>query len=251
MFAPKRTLVFNTDLKGLSLNPQQGRADHELESRRAAIGTGDRGRTCADRRRRAGRAHVGVDLGADGQAIFDLLGRGFTLLRFDDIDVTSFVAAAAERGLPLEVVDIRDAHARTLYERNLVLIRPDHHVAWRGDAMPDRADAVLDRVRGAAPNWPAPAGQTDPAATARRMQGLWRRNTSAPLHKRFGQVRESSMNQPIRTTSMLSPLMLRSDMPRESVTAYWPRGGVLSGSRLTAQRTFSVAKHQRSMRPSL
>jgi hypothetical protein len=54
----------------------------------------------------------------------------------------------------LKTVDIRDSRARTLYERDLVLIRPDHHVAWRGDTVPDRPEAILDRVRGAAPAWP-------------------------------------------------------------------------------------------------
>jgi 2-polyprenyl-6-methoxyphenol hydroxylase-like FAD-dependent oxidoreductase len=86
----------------------------------------------------------------DGQAIFDLFGLGFTLLRFADLDVDAFVAAAADRGMPLKVVDIREDHARTLYQRDLVLIRPDHHVAWRGDTLPDRPEFILDRVRGAA-----------------------------------------------------------------------------------------------------
>lgn len=93
----------------------------------------------------------------DGQALFDLFGRGFTLLRFDDIDVADFATAAAECGMPLNIVDIRDDHAHALYQRDLVLIRPDHHVAWRGDAVPDRPDTVVDRVRGAAPAWPVPA----------------------------------------------------------------------------------------------
>jgi hypothetical protein len=56
--------------------------------------------------------------------------------------------------MPLKIVDIRDDHARTLYERDLVLIRPDHHVAWRGNTVPDRPGAILDRIRGAAPAWP-------------------------------------------------------------------------------------------------
>jgi 2-polyprenyl-6-methoxyphenol hydroxylase-like FAD-dependent oxidoreductase len=86
---------------------------------------------------------------ADGRAIFDLFGLGFTLLRFADLDVDCLAAAAAERGIPLKIVDIRDDHARTLYERDLVLIRPDHHVAWRGDAAPDQPGAILDRIRGA------------------------------------------------------------------------------------------------------
>jgi 2-polyprenyl-6-methoxyphenol hydroxylase-like FAD-dependent oxidoreductase len=87
----------------------------------------------------------------DGQAIFELFGLGFTLLRFAELDVDSFAAAAAERGMPLKVVDIRNDHARMLYERDLVLTRPDHHVAWRGDTVPDNPGAILDRVRGAAP----------------------------------------------------------------------------------------------------
>jgi Aromatic-ring hydroxylase, C-terminal len=87
----------------------------------------------------------------DGQAIFDLFGRGFTLLRFNNIDIDAVVAAAAERGMPLKVADIRDEHARALYQRDLVLIRPDHHVAWRGNTAPDRPDSILDRVRGATP----------------------------------------------------------------------------------------------------
>ncbi|MGV9818929.1 FAD-dependent monooxygenase [Nocardia xishanensis] len=85
----------------------------------------------------------------DGRAIFDLFGRGFTLLRFADHDVDAFTDAAAQRGVPLEVVDIRDARAHALYERDLVLIRPDQHVAWRGNATPAAPLLIIDRVRGA------------------------------------------------------------------------------------------------------
>jgi hypothetical protein len=37
------------------------------------------------------------------------------------------------------------------YERRLVLVRPDGHVAWRDDAEPRDARAVIDRLRGASP----------------------------------------------------------------------------------------------------
>lgn len=84
-----------------------------------------------------------------GEAMFDLFGPGFTLLRFTDTDVDSVVAAAAERGVPLKLLDVRDANARKIYERDLVLVRPDHYVAWRGDAVPADALAVIDQVRGA------------------------------------------------------------------------------------------------------
>jgi 2-polyprenyl-6-methoxyphenol hydroxylase-like FAD-dependent oxidoreductase len=87
----------------------------------------------------------------DGTALFDLLSsRGFTLLRFDDdVEAAGLIEAARRRGVPLEVLDIRDAHARALYERDLVLIRPDQHVAWRGDSAPANPVDVIDRVRGA------------------------------------------------------------------------------------------------------
>ena len=60
------------------------------------------------------------------------------------------VDAAAERGVPLEVVDVRDDHARRLYQRDLVLIRPGQHMAWRGSAVPGDPGAVIDCVCGAA-----------------------------------------------------------------------------------------------------
>lgn len=85
----------------------------------------------------------------DGRALFDLFGVGFTLLRFADVDVDDFVDAARSRGVPLEIVDIDDEHARRLYERDLVLIRPDQHVAWRGNTLPERPVALIDQIRGA------------------------------------------------------------------------------------------------------
>lgn len=90
----------------------------------------------------------------DGRAIFDLFGTWFTLLRFGDHDVAPLVDAAAQRGVPLEVVDIREDRARRLYQKDLVLLRPDQHVAWRGDTAPSDPLAVIDTVRGALPRRP-------------------------------------------------------------------------------------------------
>lgn len=85
----------------------------------------------------------------DGRALFDLFHHGLTLVRFADHDATAFTEAAAECGVPLELVDVRDAHARDLYERDLVLIRPDQHVAWRGNTPPADPRHIVDRIRGA------------------------------------------------------------------------------------------------------
>jgi hypothetical protein len=53
------------------------------------------------------------------------------------------------RGVPLTVTAAADPDIAALYERSFVLVRPDGHVAWRSDAMPDDPLAVTDRVRGA------------------------------------------------------------------------------------------------------
>lgn len=86
----------------------------------------------------------------DGRAIMDLLGNQFTLIRFkEEIDVSAFEQAAKERNFPLTVLDIRDDHAAKIYEQSLILVRPDQHVAWRGDRMPTDALEIIDKVRGA------------------------------------------------------------------------------------------------------
>jgi 2-polyprenyl-6-methoxyphenol hydroxylase-like FAD-dependent oxidoreductase len=86
----------------------------------------------------------------DGTAIFDHFGPWFTLVRFTEAEAEPLLAAARQRGVPVKLLDVRDGHARAIYERDLVLVRPDQHVAWRGNAMPEDPLAVVDRIRGAA-----------------------------------------------------------------------------------------------------
>ncbi|HEX2225715.1 MAG TPA: FAD-dependent monooxygenase [Candidatus Binatia bacterium] len=87
----------------------------------------------------------------DGRSTLDLFGRGFVLLNFagSNADMRPFTAAAMKLGLPLEVLPINDPNVRDKYERRLVLVRPDGHVAWRGNSLPERPDDVIDQVRGA------------------------------------------------------------------------------------------------------
>ena len=86
-----------------------------------------------------------------GRSLYDEMGPEFTLLRFDrSIDVAALGAAAHERGLPLKILDVdRPASARPDGD-NLVLTRPDQHVAWRSNRLPSDCLALMDRVRGAA-----------------------------------------------------------------------------------------------------
>ena len=87
----------------------------------------------------------------DGRSLYDALGPAFTLLRFDPaVEAGGLVAAAAQRGVPMLVLDVDADETAALYPRKLVLSRPDLHVAWRGDELPDDSMGLIDRVRGAA-----------------------------------------------------------------------------------------------------
>ncbi len=87
----------------------------------------------------------------DGRSTLDLFGTGLTLLSFGApaAATQAFVGAAASRGVPLTVAPVAEPEAARLYERRLVLVRPDGHVAWRGDDAPVDPGAILDVVRGA------------------------------------------------------------------------------------------------------
>ena len=86
----------------------------------------------------------------DGRSTLDLFGQSFVLLRFDPKVETSALEAAARRcSVPFDVVDLDHDAARQLYVSRLVLVRPDGFVAWRGDALPQDANAIVDIVRGA------------------------------------------------------------------------------------------------------
>ena len=74
---------------------------------------------------------------SDGRSLYDALGPDYTLIRLDPtVRVAGIVEAAARRSVPLAVLDVDAPDARALYARKLVLVRPDQHVAWRGDEEP-------------------------------------------------------------------------------------------------------------------
>ena len=86
----------------------------------------------------------------DEQCLYDVLGPGFRLIRRDPkLDIGRLSAAAIDRGVPFAVVDMDADQTATLYPRKLTLVRPDQHIAWRGDQLPDDPGALVDRVRGA------------------------------------------------------------------------------------------------------
>lgn len=86
----------------------------------------------------------------DDSSLFDHFGSGFCLLKLNGSASTSALEkAASARSVPLKVFELDNDEARQLYERDLVLIRPDQHVAWRGNTLPEDCERLVDIVRGA------------------------------------------------------------------------------------------------------
>jgi 2-polyprenyl-6-methoxyphenol hydroxylase-like FAD-dependent oxidoreductase len=85
----------------------------------------------------------------DGTSLYDLLGDGFTLIRLvPDAPVDEVLGAAAAQRVPLALLDLTSQpRLRRLLDADLVLVRPDQHVAWRGAAMDD-PESVLAQVTG-------------------------------------------------------------------------------------------------------
>lgn len=71
---------------------------------------------------------------SDGTALYDRLGPWFTLLVFGGADPSALIDAAPA---PLDTVIVDDPTVAPIYEAKLVLVRPDTHVAWRGNACAD------------------------------------------------------------------------------------------------------------------
>jgi 2-polyprenyl-6-methoxyphenol hydroxylase-like FAD-dependent oxidoreductase len=87
---------------------------------------------------------------SDGQSIHRRFGSEMTLLRLGgaDPDDTAIEDEAKRRSIPLHVAAVIEGVARKLYGSSLVLVRPDQHVAWRGDQSPEDVGALWDRVTG-------------------------------------------------------------------------------------------------------
>lgn len=95
-------------------------------------------------------AHVWLD---DGSSTLDLFGKRFVLMIMgkDDEDVAKeFADAARACGMPLEMAFCPDPRVREAYGARFSLVRPDGHVAWRGNGRPSvGAGKLIDIVRGA------------------------------------------------------------------------------------------------------
>ena len=84
---------------------------------------------------------------ADGRPVYDALGPGYTLVRYDsDVAVAPLADAMRSNGVPFNIVDIPPAQPPS--DHKLILTRTDQHVAWRGDAIPDNPAHLVDKLLG-------------------------------------------------------------------------------------------------------
>lgn len=89
----------------------------------------------------------------DGTSLYDHFGKGFTLLDTeggDEAGVEAARQAARAVDVPLQVIQPIEAALPGLYRARYTLIRPDQHVAWRGNAWPQDGAGLLRQVTGQA-----------------------------------------------------------------------------------------------------
>jgi len=79
-----------------------------------------------------------------GRSVHDAIGDGYTLLRLGGTraDTGHLERAMRATGAPFDVLAIDAAAPRDLYGYDLILIRPDLHVVWRGNAAPHDPAAI-------------------------------------------------------------------------------------------------------------
>ena len=85
----------------------------------------------------------------DGRPLYDALGPDYTLLRFDTaVDVSDLMSEVARARVPIKLLDVTSSESGGIYDRSLVLARPDQHVAWRGNLPPKDSRELVDLISG-------------------------------------------------------------------------------------------------------
>jgi 2-polyprenyl-6-methoxyphenol hydroxylase-like FAD-dependent oxidoreductase len=87
----------------------------------------------------------------DGTSLYDHFGAGLTLLVSDvdtDDQAQELLASATNEGIPLKILRPSESGIGNLYPHRFTIIRPDQHVAWRGDDLPKNHAAFLSYFLG-------------------------------------------------------------------------------------------------------
>ncbi len=85
--------------------------------------------------------HVWLD---DGTPMQDRIPDGYAILRLGGsrADASGLKRAIRAHGAPVTVLDVPDPIARDIYGSDLILVRPDLHVVWRGNVAPENPAEV-------------------------------------------------------------------------------------------------------------
>jgi len=85
-----------------------------------------------------------------GRSVHDVVGDGYTLLRLGRtaVDTGGLERALRATGAPLDVLTIDAPAPRDVYGYDLLLLRPDLHVVWRGNAAPADPAALASLATG-------------------------------------------------------------------------------------------------------
>ena len=85
----------------------------------------------------------------DGRSLYDALGPDYTLLRFDTaVDVSGLMSEAGRARVPIKLLDVTSSESAGIYDRSLVLARPDQHIAWRGNLAPKNPRGLVELISG-------------------------------------------------------------------------------------------------------
>jgi 2-polyprenyl-6-methoxyphenol hydroxylase-like FAD-dependent oxidoreductase len=90
--------------------------------------------------------HMWLD---DGRATQDILGDDYTLLDLrGDCDAAPLAAAFRALGAPLKVLHLDERRVRDVYGAAVFLLRPDLHIAWRGNTAPPDPQGLASLTTG-------------------------------------------------------------------------------------------------------
>ena len=88
----------------------------------------------------------------DGTSLYDHFGPGFTLLLTGEAapeELAPLQSAAKSLQIPLKILQPNDYRLPRRYAAQYALIRPDQHVAWRSDTLPEDPTTLLQQITGA------------------------------------------------------------------------------------------------------
>jgi 2-polyprenyl-6-methoxyphenol hydroxylase-like FAD-dependent oxidoreductase len=91
--------------------------------------------------------HVWLD---DGTPIQDRISDGYTILRLGGTraGTVGLEQAIESYGAAVEVLDIPGNSARDVYQHDILLLRPDMHIVWRGNSVPDDVRGIAATATG-------------------------------------------------------------------------------------------------------